>query len=120
MLARRQAGLKSFAERVCGSAGNLRKTVLVRRQVRNSTSKPFFLLLKTFEFLELIYSNPAILLLRAVIGLVDVTDPPDRIKTGRTVSRQDLNPPQFRHNLLRHQTIVWNSISSFFPIISAD
>ena len=122
MQARWRAGLRSFAARSCGSPGGLTQDQLAQGQVRHGTSEPLILLLETLQFLELVYAHPTVRrwartsgafngsrFAPAVRGLFDDTDPPDRIKTGQTLTHQNLNLPQFRHNLFRLRSLVRHS-----------
>ncbi len=66
---------------------------LVQRQVRYGPPRPFILLLKPFDFLQLVGSHTAILLMPAIERLFRYLHLPDRVDAWHSLAAKHLNLP---------------------------
>ena len=83
------------------SRGSLIQDQLVQRQVRNVSSEPLILLLKTFEFPQLSRPHATILLAPSIKRLLRNLDFPDRINPRHPLTNEHLNLAKLRHDLFR-------------------
>ena len=83
------------------SPGSLIQDQLVQRQVRNGSSEPLILLLKTFEFPQLSRPHATILLAPSIKRLLRNLDFPDRINPRHPLTNEHINLAKLRHDLFR-------------------
>ena len=83
------------------SLGRLCQDQLVQGHVRDRLAQPFVLLLKAFEFFQLVRSHPTILLAPTILSPLGNANLPNDINTRNALTAKDFNLLQLRDNFFR-------------------